>query len=345
MLNGIGRARRFMAGLHAYRAHPAKRDAPDMPVIWREGSSCLRDYGAGVADAPVVLIIPSLINRFDILDLDFAPSFLRDMAAAGFRPLVMDWNEPGEAETSFTLDDYVMRLSRALLHLLPLAPSSRLHVMGYCMGGLLALALTQLCQPAVASLSLLATPWDFHQPDATQGQALSQFVAEHGNGWRSYGQMPVELLQYLFMLRQPFQALEKFSRFAALDPRSIEARRFVLLEDWLNDGVPLPAKVADQCLIDWYGHNSPARARWRVGDTVIDPRLIKVPAYIVVPQRDLIVPPESARPLAAMIANATLAEPDVGHIGIMASRSAARQVWQPLYGWLKSQSGVNPSAV
>ena len=42
------------------------------------------------------------------------------------------------------------------------------------------------------------------------------------------------------------------------------AALFVALEDWLNDGVPLPAPVARQCLAGWYGRNEPGRLAWRI---------------------------------------------------------------------------------
>ena len=71
-------------------------------------------------------------------------------------------------------------------------------------------------------------------------------------------------LQMLFGGLDPFAIAERYRGFAHLDPAGAEARRFVALEDWLNDGVPLPAPVARECLGDWYGQNTPARLQWRV---------------------------------------------------------------------------------
>ena len=49
---------------------------------------------------------------------------------------------------------------------------------------------------------------------------------------------------------------------ARRDPR---ARRFVAVEDWLNDGVPLAGPVAQECLRDWYGADLPGRGLWAPG--------------------------------------------------------------------------------
>jgi polyhydroxyalkanoate synthase len=65
-----------------------------VPVAWREGALRLLDYGRGSA-GPAVLVVPSLINRYYVLDLLPEQSFLRHLAEAGLRPLVVDWGEPG----------------------------------------------------------------------------------------------------------------------------------------------------------------------------------------------------------------------------------------------------------
>ncbi len=319
------RGQNFIAGLKAYRQHPARRDVPDMPVIWRQGTTKLRDYNPSSPHAPVLLIVPSLINRFDILDLDFAPSFLRTLAIAGFRPLVVDWDEPGATEKNFTVDDYVQRLVAITQNI-----GKPFHLLGYCMGGLLALALAAQQASAIQSLTLMATPWDFHQPDPATGHMLASLA----EAWSIADSLPVDMIQYLFTLLQPLQTVTKFIDFAALDMGGVEARQFVLLEDWLNDGVPLTGAVARESLQNWYGKNTPAQFKWQVGGKLIDPRNLSMPSYVVVCGRDRIVPPESSLPLAKLLPHATLHEPMTGHIGLMASRNASHQIWKPYLHWL-----------
>ncbi len=329
----LNRARRFIAGMTSYSRHPAQRDAPEAPVIWQQGTTQLRDYNPTQPQAPILLVIPSLINRFDILDLDFAPSFLRTLAAAGFRPLVIDWNEPGAEEKDFTLNDYVRRLLAVVDDLGHKQPIP-IHLIGYCMGGVLALALATLRTASVNTLTLLATPWDFHAADPVMAQSLGAL----GKAWepllKQTGLMPVDLLQFLFAQLQPFHVVEKFMSFAAMRDESLEARQFVLVEDWLNNGPPLAHKVARECWQEWYGDNKLARLGWKMDGYVIDPRRLSMPSYVVVPGRDRIVPPESALPLAKLLPHATLHEPMIGHIGMMASRQASQQVWKPLLHWL-----------
>ena len=128
--------------------------------------------------------------------------------------------------------------------------------------------------------------------------------------------LPVDLLQSLFALLDPWGVAEKYRGFARLPPDSERARLFVALEDWLNDGVPLAAEVARACLREWYGENAPARGKWRIAGLPVDPSAITTPTFVAVPGRDTIVPPESARPLARLIPGAFLHQPAAGHIGM-----------------------------
>jgi polyhydroxyalkanoate synthase len=329
----IRRARAFLGGIRAYRDHPAQRRTEAAPVIWRRGTTLLRDYKPGAPDAPAALIVPSLINRFDILDLDRDHSFLGALAAAGIRPLVVDWDAPGAAEQEFTLAHYITERLVPMLDVLE-AERRPVHLVGYCMGGNLALALAMVRPASVRTLGLLATPWDFHAPDAHIGAQFLALAAQLEPSLQALGHLPVEVVQSLFANLQPAYVTAKFTDFAGLDPASLEARHFVLCEDWLNDGVPLTAPVARECLRGWWGENVTGETRWRIGGTLIDPRRVKTPAYVVVPGRDRIVPPESALPLARQIPGATLHEPMMGHIGIIASEKAPSQVWAPFFAWL-----------
>src|SRR5437764_7144053 len=70
------RARSYLDGLEAYRRHPFRRAQSAVPNPWRQGTTRLLDYG-GDAAGPAVLVVPSLINRYYILDILPDRSFLR----------------------------------------------------------------------------------------------------------------------------------------------------------------------------------------------------------------------------------------------------------------------------
>ncbi len=342
------RADAFLAGVYAYRRHPFHRAAARVPVRWHHGAARLLDYGPSGATGengpavlpavlPTVLIVPSLINRYTILDLVRERSFVRHLAREGLRPLVLDWGEPGAAERDFTLSDYITGpLTQALAAAVRLA-GGPVALCGYCMGGLLALALA-LRRPAdTACLALLATPWDFHAERPAEAQLLGSLVEWLPLFCGASDPVPVSVIQSLFMALDPFLAERKFIRFAGLDMEGEAAKSFVALEDWINDGVPLARQVALECARSWYRDNDPARGAWRVAGQPVRPEEVSAPTLIVLPSRDRIVPPRSAEPLATAIPNAAVLRPPFGHIGMMASIAAPDAVWHPIAQWLKGQ--------
>jgi len=338
----------FLAGIRAWHAFPWHRDLPDPPVRWREGSARLLDYGGlhgglkdgirrddGRGDRPVVLFVPSLVNRWTVLDLMPGHSMLRWLAEQGARPMLLDWGEP---EPAFTLTDHIAgRLVRAME-----AAGGKLVLAGYCMGGTFATAAAALRPDLVSGLALLAAPWDFHAGSVDRLHKLTATCATLEPMLRNAATVPIDLLQALFALDDPTAVAEKFRQFGRLDPDSAAARLFVALEDWLNDGVPLSGTTARECLSQWYRDNLPMRGEWRVAGLAIDPGSIAVPAFAAVPRRDHIVPPDSARALARLLPSVTLVEPDAGHVGMTAGRSAARVLWEPLRDWLRTT--VEPPA-
>ncbi len=319
--------RALIAGIAAYRRHPWHRDLPDPPAIWAEGGSRLLDYGGSGRS---VLFVPSLVNRAYVLDLAPGHSMLRWLASQGLRPLLLDWGWPGAIERQFTLTDYIAgRLERALA-----AVGERVVLVGYCMGGLLTLAAALRRPDLVAAQALLAVPWDFHAADAEQAAVLARLRPLLEPALTATGTLPVDGLQILFALLDPFGIAAKYRSFAGLDPDGPRARLFVALEDWLNDGIPLAAPVAREALEGWYGANTPVRGQWRVAGLPVDPTALRMPSFVAVPARDRIVPPESARPLASLIAGAVLHQPGAGHIGMATGSSAETALWQPLRDWI-----------
>jgi poly(3-hydroxyalkanoate) synthetase len=322
--------RGLIAGIAAYRRHPWHRTLEDPPAIWREGESRLLDYGG---DGPTVLFVPSLVNRAHVLDLAEGRSMMRHLAGQGMRVLLLDWGWPGEVERQFTLTDYVAgRLERALLAL----PGTVI-LAGYCMGGLLTMAAAQRRPDRVRALALLATPWDFHAADRDRAEQVAGLAPLLEPAMALTSTVPIDALQLLFAMLDPWSIAEKYRGFGALDQDSDRARMFVALEDWLNDGVPLAAPVARECLSGWYGANTPGRGTWRIAGAAVTPHQLDMPSFVAVPARDRIVPPESARPLAALIPGAVLHAPAAGHIGMVAGAAAERALWRPFAEWV---SGV-----
>ena len=331
---GLARHQALLDGIEAYRRHPYSRDLPEAPAIWRQGTTLLRDYRTEEArDGLPVLVVPSLINRAYILDLTHRRSLMRYLARRGLAPFLLDWDAPGQEEREFDLAHYVIRLGHAVDEVTRVT-GRKPALAGYCMGGNLALAAAILRPDTIASLALLATPWDFHAGRLGQAAMMRALEQPLGALIERADCLPVDLLQAMFATLDPHLVARKFAAFARLKARSARARDFVALEDWANDGVALAGPVARECLFGWYGANTPAKGHWSIGGLPILPERIRVPTLVLIPERDRIVPPEAAEPLALAIRGARSLKVRGGHVGMLLSARAKTEVYSPLSRWL-----------
>jgi polyhydroxyalkanoate synthase len=328
---------RFLSGIERYRHHPYRRTIAEPAVCWKEGGTLLLDYGTvpgAVPDGTPILVVPSLVNRGYVLDLTEERSLLRNLARRGYRPFLVDWGFPGEAERRFSLTDYVAGRLEAALEAVLTITGRRPALLGYCMGGLLSLALAQRRPRDISGLLLLATPFDFAADAPPIAASLPMAEPWLSGTLETLGWLPTDWIQALFFALDPLLVINKFLRFGEADATSPEASEFVALEDWLNDGVPLAAPVAREALFGWYGRNTPAIGDWRIAGRTVIPEQVTVRALAMIPARDRIVPPASARALAERLPNATRADVALGHIGMVVSAGAPSRAWTTLHTWL-----------
>jgi len=317
---GDDRARLAAAlrGVRAYQAHPFRRTLPDMPVVAREGGSTVRDYGG---DGPAVLFVPSPINPPTVLDLTEGNSLLRWLSREGVRVLLLDWGPADEDWLEAGLDTLVERLATLIER------CGLVAVTGYCLGGTLALALPD--GVPVSRLALLAAPWHFDGYSDAQRADIARHAADTRALSDKLGAHPIELLQPGFWALDRAGVVDKFVRFADLDPADPRAAAFVALEDWTNDGTPLPLRAARELFDDLFAQDRSGRGCWHIAGRDIDPATWRVPILNVVAARDRLVPPASALRLGTRL------DLDAGHVGMIVGSRARALLWEPLAQFLR----------
>lgn len=293
-------------------------------VVWQRGNAQLIDYGANPA-LPPLLMIPSLINRAYILDLDKQRSvaqYLRRFTS----PLLLDWGDPSAFEREFNAEGYVRELLLPALDYVATVTGGPVHLMGYCLGGVLALGAATLAPQTVASLGLFATPWDFKTADSNVPLLPEVAVQALEAGIAARSEFPASWVQALFYVQNMEVMLDKYERFADLPEDDPAYAEFVSLEQWVNDGVALTRGVALDCFVHWAHHNQLYKGQW-----LARPQTLKHPTFIAAPKHDQIVPSGAAKALYTSMPHATLIEPSSGHVGMMVGSRAKAQCLNP-YG-------------
>ncbi|HEX8840745.1 MAG TPA: alpha/beta fold hydrolase [Sphingomicrobium sp.] len=308
-------ARDALTGLRAYEnAERIARPAPK-PEIARVDGSYIRDHGG---EGRPALLIPSLINPPRILDLDAETSLAAAVAGMGRRALLLDWGKADE-RSGLTVAAHIERLLLPLLRNIgePVA------LVGYCLGGTMAIATANLieCERVVT----LAAPWNFGRYPERSRRALQDMWQHSQAAARSLGALPMEVLQAAFWSLDPERTVKKFAEFGRLEPASSEARRFVQLEDWANEGEPLPYPAASELIEELFGRDLPGAREWPVGGRIVADN-VSAPTLHVLAGSDRIAPPETA-PAGASV---TI---DSGHVGMIVG-SARTRLHQALAAFL-----------
>ncbi|MEL7214917.1 MAG: alpha/beta fold hydrolase [Pseudomonadota bacterium] len=342
LIEGLSRLRKMLDGIDAYQGHPFERRMSEPPVIWSEGSTRLLDYGqspeATHPSGPAILVLPSMINRAYVLDLTPERTFLRQLAAKGLRPLLLDWGAPGLEERGMSLDEMLSKRLRPALAIARAIGGQPALVLGYCMGGTLGTALAANASADVRALITIGAPWAFDQRIWSTERLAEAFGSDGGLSLRlglrsmgaALGVIPNILFQSLFANLDPTGALRKFRQFSEIDPTSDAARHFVAVEDWLNAGPDVPTAIAETVLVDWHLLNTPGKGQWRALGRPVDPSRITQPALCLCAPSDRIAPPGSTSALASAIPDATLLRPKTGHVGMVVGRCAQAEVIEPI---------------
>ncbi len=327
----------FLRGVVRYKETPYTRNVAEFPTVFTKGSSRLLDCG-GKPGAQLVLLVPSLINRYYVLDLTTELSLARYLKAQGMHVYMVDWGVPGEAEQGYNCASYVSEHLAAMVEWVKHSGGGHLTLAGYCMGGLLTLALACARPDLVNALACFATPWDYCVPDfprialpETELENIRKYIAARET-------LPAETIHTLFHLANPYAFQTKLRDFQRMKAGSREMQDFLAIEEWVQDGVPMTRGVAEDCLIAWGQENHTAKLKWRACGRVVNPSQLSMPVFIAVPAEDRIVPASCALPLAKLCRDVTVIRPDSGHVSMVVGRHRRQALWEPFTAWLKAQT-------
>jgi polyhydroxyalkanoate synthase len=314
---------------------PTARD-----TLHREGTAQLyrfRPTKARAEAGPAVLLVPSLINRWYVLDLRPGATLAGALADAGLDVYCLDWGVPNDEDRYLDWDALVARLSRTIRRVKRISRQKEIGLLGYCMGGTLAAIQTALEPEGIAALTNLAGPVDFSEAGmlATMTDARwfdPSAIAEAGNvaPWQ---------MQSGFVALRPTAQMAKWIGFfdRLTDPERMEA--LMALEEWASANIPFPAAAYVKYIADLYQQNALVKGTHHVGGRRVDLSRIECPVLTVVTDRDVICPPAAATGLNRYTKSrdeSVLSIPG-GHVGAVVGASAPKLLYPKLAQWFLTQ--------
>lgn len=264
-------------------------------VVFRNDLFELIHYEATTEEvyATPLLIVPPCINKYYILDLQPANSFVGHAVAEGHNVFLVSWRNIDEGQGKKTWDDYVVEgVLKALEVTNSIAESEQAQVLGFCIGGTLvasalAVAKARGKNPAV-SLTLMTTLLDYTEPGEI-GLLVSEDSVESqeqqiGNGGVFEGK---ELAQVFASLR----ANDLIWNYVSAGYLKGQAPPAFDLLFWNADSSNLPGPMYCWYIRNMYLENNLAKPGGTTQAGVkVDLGTVDVPAFVFAAKEDHIVP-------------------------------------------------------
>jgi len=325
------------SGASVARPAPALMPTP-RDVIAREGTASLyRFVGAGPRRGKPILLVPSLINQWYVLDLRRGASLVAALVEAGLDVWCLDWGAPEDEDRYRTWDETLARLDRMVRRTLRVAGATQLGLLGYCMGGTLATIYSTLFPARIAALIDLAGPIDF-----TKGGMLRTMVGPRwfdADAIADAGNVSPEQMQSGFTALRPTLELGKHVAMPELVLDAAAYDGYRALDAWASDNIPFPAAAYRTYIGELYQDNRLVAGTHRALGRAVKLDAIRCPTAVVVADRDTICPPAAATALLDHVATGdktTLRVPG-GHVGAVVGSRASRELYPALARWLDAR--------
>ena len=286
--------------------------------------SAAGDEPTGAGAVPQIVFVPSPINAPHVLDMDADCSLMGWLGREGLSSALVDWGTTGAEHREQDLDHLATRLLLPLLQQI----GQPVHLVGYCLGGLIAMAAA--CHMPVRSLTLIATPWHFSGYPARRREELTAMWTHHRPACEAMGMVPMEVMQHGFWTLSPDKLMQKYLKFGAMAEGSAEARRFVAVEDWANGGEPLPFALGAQLFEQLYRDDRTGQGQWVVDGVTIGIDQVRGPIMEFASASDAIVPLACSPNVPGREVLAS------GHVGMVIGGSAPQKLWPMLRRWILS---------
>ena len=303
--NFVQDAQRLGAGAPAPKAdaYQVGKDVAITPgqVIYRNALIELIQYapaGATVFPEPV-LIVPSWIMKYYILDLSPHNSLIKYLVDRGHTVFSISWRNPSSDDRELGMEDYLrMGIMDSMDAVAKVVAKQKIHAMGYCLGGTLltmaGAAMGRDGDKRLATISLLAAQTDFTEPGELQLFIDESQVAYLEDIMWDQGYLDIKQMAGAFQLMGSSDLVwSKVLKHYLLGERS----ELSDLMAWNADGTRLPYRMHSEYLRRMFLHNDLASGRYTVNGKSIALLDIKCPIYCLGTVHDHVAPWRSVHKL------------------------------------------------
>lgn len=312
-------------------------------VVLRDGTAQLyhfRPIGPVAPDRRPLLLVPSMINRWYVLDLRAGASVVEALVKAGFDVWCIDWGAAEQEDRYLKWEDVIARLGRMVRRVRRETGADKVGLLGYCMGATLSGIYTALNPDMVAAFVNLAGPFDFSHAGLLGTMTKREwFDAE---AVTAAGNITPFQMQSGFITLRPTAQISKWIALAEKAHDQAFRDSFEALETWANDNIPFPAAAYVTYIDELYQRNLLIQGKHHVAGKRVDLANITCPVLAVVTSADTICPPPAA---CALIEKCGATDKEVvtvpgGHVGGVVGSKASQVTYPAIARWLEKRLAV-----
>jgi polyhydroxyalkanoate synthase len=313
-------------------------------VVWKRDKAELWRYRNPdpIRWQPPVVVVHSLVSRSYVLDLQPGNSAVQAWLDRGLDVMLLDWGVADEVEAANGLETYCDEyLPDAIEGAREAAGCDEVTLLGYCFGGVLSLiSLARHPDLPVRNLVCMATPVDFDGMQSVSG-LVRRGKLEPDELLDETGNVPPEAVENAFRLLRPTGELTSYATLWQNLWNDDFMTGYQAMGQWTRDHVPFPGAAFRQTVEGLVRENGFMSGTLRVAGRDVDLAQITCPTLNVVAEHDHIVPIAAAEPLPRLLTGAPETEElrlQAGHVGLVASRTAAKITLPQIAGWIEAHS-------
>ncbi len=282
-----------------------------------------------------VLLVPPLGAQASCFDLRRGLSLAEDFVNRGRPTYLVDYGPLKGADSKVGIEHFINDvLPEAIRTVSEDAGGRDVHLVGWCMGGLISIGTTAVHPDLpIRTLSMVASPFDMSkQPMLRPVQAIGKVTGGRivGTALKAAGSVPAPLVSIGFKATAIPVYLKK--------PRTLwnkrQDREFLgqiqAIDSLMNNMLTYPGRATIQVYQKMALRNELATGRIQGPNKMVDLADIKVPVMNVAGTTDVLVPPPVAHHVGSLVPNS----PDVrmpsapgGHLGVLTGTKAPETTW------------------
>jgi polyhydroxyalkanoate synthase len=288
--------------------------------------------GGATAHSPV-LLVPPLAAPASCFDLRRGCSVAEHLISLGYPTYLVDYGTISFQDRQLGLEHWVEEVLPTAIRHVSEDAGGDVQVVGWCLGGIMALLAAAARELPVRSIGLVASPFDFTR---VRMMAPIRRLASLTGGalgttlYRMLGGAPAPLVSLGFRAT----AIDRYVTKPLVMAQHLDDRDWLAhsqaVDEYMRSMLAYPGRTFGQLYHQFFRVNELAGGKVVLGEGEIDLARVDVPVLSIGSRSDVLAPVDAVHHVASLLPNSQdvrLETAPGGHLGVLTGRGAVRSTW------------------